>query len=101
MKVKDMHNKEVELLKAKVKRTAKLCQVIFEYHDYIVLIKEALERDDEPEASALFNELDFHTQELLLTAPLYGGAFTTQERERVKNLWEVSSEDIQNYLQRS
>jgi len=84
--------KEINMIKAKFKRTVRLCKAIYEYRDYIEQIKQCLANDDAPGASELWNELNTEVQQQLITAPLYGGPFTTQEVARIKGLWEISED---------
>ena len=95
MNINELRHKEVLKLKWRLKRAAKLCKAIYEYRDYIEQIKQCLDNNDVLGASELWNELDYKVQELLLTAPLYGGPFTTKEVAKVKALWEVSVEDLE------
>jgi len=89
------NHKEVEALKNGLKRTYVLCHTIYKYYDYIYEIKNYL-KDDRPEgAKELFEELEYPVQKLLMTAPKFGGAFTTAERAIMKTLWKVTVEDIE------
>ena len=87
-------NKEVTHWKNKYKRTVRLCKAIWEYQDYIVEIKGHLSVDDDLGASELWNELDYSVQQLLITAPLHGGPFTTEEVKKIKELWEISENEL-------
>lgn len=95
MNINEMRDKEVSLWKGKFKRTVKLCKAIYEYRDYIEQIKQCLSSGDVLGASELWNELDYNVQQQLITAPLFGGPFTTSERKQVTELWEVSLEDLE------
>jgi len=96
MDIREMHNREVEHWKGQYRRTVRLCKAIYDYSDYIALIKKAIEAEDLTEASVLFNEIDFETQSLLLIAPSKGGPFTTKERAEVTKLWDVQIQDIED-----
>jgi hypothetical protein len=96
MNISDLNsNKEVALLKKQLKRTHRLCRAIYDYHDYLVEIKEFIAQEDLESASGYWNDLDYDIQKLLITAPLYGGIFTTKERAIVKSLWKISVSDIE------
>ena len=86
--------KEAAHWKGKYERSIDLCKAIWEYHYYIEEIKLML-KNDPVGAAQMWNELDYQVQKLLITAPLYGGPFTTEERARVKELWEISTDDIE------
>jgi len=87
---------EVATLKMSLKRSYLVCHAVYDYYDYIYEIKKYLS-DDRPEgAKELFEELDYSIQKLLMTAPKFGGAFTTQERAKMRDLWIISVEDIEN-----
>ncbi len=88
-------NKEVAKLKSKLKRTHSLCNAIYEYYGYIYEIKEYLRLEQITGAQELWGELDYKTQSLLITAPLYGGVFTTHERAVIRGFWKVSTDDIE------
>jgi len=89
------NHKEVEAIKNKLKRTQILCHTIYKYYDYIYEIKNYLKDDRLEGARELFEELEYQVQELLMTAPSKGGAFTTAERAIMKTLWKVTIEDIE------
>ena len=91
----DARHKEVAHWKAKYKRTVRLCKAIFNKADYINWIKYYLNRQDILGASELWNELDYEVQKLLITAPLHGGPFTTAERAKIKELWDISTDDLE------
>lgn len=94
LKHKDVHwkerarQKEIDILNDKLKRTVRLCKAIMENMPSIECIKLALSNDCELEASEAWNELDEHTQNLLITAPTFGGPFTTNERAKLTELWD-------------
>jgi len=88
-------HKEVALWKQKYERTVRLCKAIWEERASIECIKYDLEHDYALGASEAWNELDYPVQELLITAPRFGGPFTTQERTKLKELWDVSITDIE------
>ena len=81
-------------LERRLKRTVRLCKAIYQNNEYISLVKEAIESDDLTYASQLFHELELEDQKLLMTAPLYGGPFTTIERGIMRGLWDVRAEDF-------
>jgi hypothetical protein len=58
-------------------------------------IKEFIADEDLESASGYWNDLDYDIQKLLITAPLFGGIFTTKERAIVKSLWKISVGDIE------
>ena len=89
------NHKEVEALKKSLKRTQILCKTIYKYYDYIYEIKSYIEQERLQGAQELFEELDYPIQALLMTAPKFGGAFTTKERAVMKTLWKVTVEDIE------
>jgi hypothetical protein len=93
------HDKEVMLLKQRLKRTQALCRAVYAYSDEIAQIKEFIASDMLTEASGWWNDLDYKVQKLLITAPLYGGPFTTSERAVIKSLWKISTTDIEECLQ--
>ena len=95
MNINDLRDKEVSHWKGKFKRTVSLCKAIWEYCDYVELIKGELAAEDDMGASELWNELEYPVQKLLITAPLYGGPFTTEEVKKIKQLWEISVEDME------
>ncbi len=90
------NHREVEALKSKLKRTQILCKTIYKYYDYIYEIKSYIEQERLQGAQELFEELDYPIQALLMTAPKFGGAFTTKERAIMKTLWKITVEDIEN-----
>jgi len=87
---------EARLWKSKYERTVKLCKCIAENTSSINEIKFALHEDvaDDLWASQLWNELDPETQKLLITAPRFGGPFTTKERANIRDLWEITEGDL-------
>ena len=87
--------KEAQHWKWKYKRTVRLCKVIFNQADNINWIKYYLNRQDILGASELWNELDYEVQKLLITAPLHGGPFTTAEVKKIKELWNISTDDLE------
>jgi len=90
----DTRDKEVTQLKGKLKRTVRLCKAIYQYRDYIVDIKDYLAKEDDLGASEDWNELDYEVQKLLITAPLFGGPFTTAEVKKIRELWEISADEL-------
>ena len=94
MDIRDMHHKEVAHWKNKYKRCVTLCKTVWEYRDYIEQVKTCLAQGDDLGASELWNELDYPVQKYLITAPTYGGPFTTKERAQVTQLWEIKEEDL-------
>ena len=88
-------HKEVAHWKGKYERTVRLCRAIEQYRPYVGDIKGCLSLGDDCGASQLWNELDYPVQKLLITAPRFGGPFTTAERAKIKELWEISIEDIE------
>ena len=88
-------DKEVFHWKGKYERTVRLCKAIIGYYGEIENIKIALSNDCDLEASETWNELDYETQKLLITAPRFGGPFTTQERAKIKELWEIHTDDLE------
>ena len=106
MDIKELDHKDVDIEKRnlraaadlwekKFKRTVSLCRAIWEYCDYIQLIKGELDAGDVTGASQLWHELDYPVQKLLITAPRFGGPFTTAEVKQIKELWEISVEDME------
>ena len=106
MDIKKLDHKDVDIEKrnlkaaadlweAKYKRTVKLCKAIEQYRPYVGDIKGYLSLDDDLGASELWNELDYPVQKLLITAPRFGGPFTTAEVKKIKSLWDISVEDIE------
>ena len=95
MDIKDMRDKEVSLLKSKHKQCIDLCRAIWEERGSIECIKIALSNDCELEAAEAWNELDYPVQKLLITAPRFGGPFTTEERAKIKSIWEISTDDLE------
>jgi len=87
-------DREMEKLQQTLKRTVRLCKLIWEERYVIGQIKDYLASEDYQRASDLWNELDYPTQNLLITAPRKGGVFTTEERARVNDFWEVTIGDI-------
>ena len=87
-------NMEVALWKGKYDRAIKVCKAIWDERATIECIKLALANDCELEAAEAWNELDYPVQRLLITAPRYGGPFTTQERAKIKELWEISANEL-------
>ncbi len=86
--------KEAAHWKGKYKRSVRLCKRIWEYRQYISDIKYYLARADDCGASELWNELEYDVQKDLITAPRFGGPFTTQERAKIKELWEISADEL-------
>lgn len=95
MNLSDMRSGEVSLLNKQLKRTVRLCKAIYANAEYIVSIKDALNGDDLVYAGQLFHELDFEDQRLLMMAPSKGGPFTTKERGILRDVWEVSPDDLE------
>lgn len=89
--------KQVELLSRQLKHSQKLCRILMDEYHTVRSIQYALGRDDEQAASDVWNELDYHIQKLLITAPRKGGPFTTEERAKVKAIWQISQQDIEGY----
>lgn len=87
--------KEVSLLKTKLKRAHSVSKAVWEYRDYIEQIKEYIALEQITGASELWNELDYSVQRLLNTAPRFGGVFTTNERSIIKEFWDISTDDIE------
>jgi len=87
--------KEALHYKRKYERTVRLCKAIWEERGSIECIKLALSTDCELEASEAWNELDYPVQNLLITAPRFGGPFTTKERAKITELWEISIDDLE------
>ena len=90
-----LEGKEALHWKGKFERTVSLCRAIWEHCDYIELIKAELTAGDLTGASQLWHELDYPVQKLLITAPRFGGPFTTEERKKIKELWEISIDDLE------
>ena len=90
-----LEGKEALHWKRKFERTVSLCRTILEYCDYIELIKAELAAGDVTGASQLWHELEYPVQKLLITAPRFGGPFTTEERAKIKELWEISADDLE------
>ena len=88
-----LSGKEAAHYKRKYERTVKLCKAILENKESIEEIKYGL-CDDESYASECWNELDYPVQKLLITAPRFGGPFTTAEVKKIKELWEISVDDL-------
>jgi len=84
----DARQKELSALENKLKRTVRLCKAIWSNWPSIDEIKLRLEQEDDLGASEAWNELDEHTQNLLITAPTFGGPFTTKERAKLTELWD-------------
>ena len=90
-----LHGKEAELWKWKYKNCIKLCKCIWENYRIISDLKYYInEGNMDLAASEVWNELDPEVQKLLITAPRYGGPFTTEERAKIRDLWEVSIDDL-------
>ena len=87
--------KEAQHWKRKYERTVRLCKAIREYDITIDYIKSGLACDDPLQASEGWNELEYPVQKLLITAPLYGGPFTTAEVKKIKELWDISTDDLE------
>ena len=88
-------HKEVAHWKGKYERTVMLCKAIWGERSSIAWIKDYLDAGDDLGASETWNELDYPVQKLLITAPRFGGPFTTAEVKKIKELWEVTIEDIE------
>ena len=91
-----LHGKEAAHWKKKYERTVKLCKVIWIQRHMISTIQHLMEDDEEEMAMEFWDSLEYETQKLLITAPRFGGPFTTQERAKIKELWEITSDDIEN-----
>ena len=89
-----LSGKEAAHYKRKYERTVKLCKAIMDNYNSIDDIKFWLSREDNLGASECWNELDYPVQKLLITAPRFGGPFTTAERAKIKELWEISADDL-------
>ena len=87
MNVNDLQDKEKELLKSTLKRTVRLCKAIWTERDTIEQIKAELSSGALDYAQGLWDDLDLETQQLLITAPSKGGAFTTEERAQITEFW--------------
>lgn len=87
-------DREVGLWKNKYDRCIRLARRVWEYRLYLEDIKDALKAGDYVGASQLWNELDYDVQKDLITAPRFGGPFTTSERAKIKELWEISANDL-------
>ncbi len=87
--------KEALYWKGRYNHAVKLCKAIYEHRDYISQIKIYLAYDYPIGAAELWNELDYPVQKLLITAPRFGGPFTTEERAKIKELWEISADDLE------
>ena len=87
--------KEAQHWKRKYERTVRLCKAINEEVATIEGIKWLLQQGDDLGASQEWNELDYPVQKLLITAPLYGGPFTTAEVKKIKELWDISTDDLE------
>jgi hypothetical protein len=79
--------RELAHWKNKFKRSVRLCKAILAEIDTITYIKEKLAVQDAVGAQEAWLELDLEIQELLITAPTYGGPFTTKERSEITRLW--------------
>ena len=90
----DARQKELAQLQHKYKRTVRLCRLVFEDYHLINIIKRCLKLERYPDVSELWNELDYEVQKLLITAPTFGGPFTTEEVKKIKELWEISADDM-------
>ena len=96
MNIKELNQgKDAQFWEGKFKRTVRLCKAIKSYWPYIEEIQMRLEQEDDCAASQLWNELDYPIQKLLITAPLYGGPFTTAEVMKIRSLWEISTDDLE------
>ena len=71
----------------KYRHAVKLCKAIRANFESIEYISKALAENDTLAASEAWFELDEQTQSLLITAPTYGGPFTTKERAQIVELW--------------
>jgi len=91
----NIHDKEVQSLKRKLKRTQILCKTIYKYYGHIYEIKEYLANEQNLGAQELWEELDYPVQSLLITAPLHGGVFTTNEVRIITGFWKVTIDDIE------
>jgi hypothetical protein len=86
--------KEVAHWKNKYKRCVRLCKAIMDNINSVLYIKDCFDREDNLGASEAWNELEPEVQKLLITAPTYGGPFTTEERAKVKDIWEVTADNL-------
>lgn len=86
--------KEVTHLKGKLKRTYLMSRAIWEHREDIEEIKSNLDTNLEY-AMGVWNDLDYYIQALLITAPRFGGVFTTQERAKITENWTVTVEEME------
>jgi|GEM_PF-2559975 len=88
--------RDLALLQGKYERTVRLCKAIWEHNDLIYEIKYWLNMGEinNCEVEDLWNDLDYPVQKLLITAPRFGGPFTTEERAKIKKLWEISADEL-------
>lgn len=93
LKAKD-GSKELDKLKAVLKRTVRVSKTIWEYRDIIESIKEAIASEDLGYASGMWHDLEYKDQDLLITAYSKGGVFTPDERAIIKEFWKISAEDV-------
>ncbi len=91
---KEVRDREILMLKSKLKRSQNVCKAIWEYKEYVEEIKCYLLTDELTAAEELFEELDYGVQKLLMTAPTKGGPFTTAERATMRSIWKIKAEDI-------
>ena len=94
--IENIRDKEVETLKSKLKRSQEVSKAIWKYRDYLEEIIDYLKLEEPVGAGELFEEIPYKAQKLLMTAPLYGGVFTTAERAIMRTLWIVKQEDVEN-----
>ena len=87
---------EVSLLKAKLKRAEDVCRAILFNIGYIEEIKEYIALEELTGAEELWNELEYPVQKLLITAPRFGGPFTTEERAIIRGFWKITEKDLNN-----
>lgn len=87
--------KELALWKGRYKRCIRLSKAILHEIDTILYIKEKIAAGDSLGVSEAWNELDYDVQKLLITAPTYGGPFTTKERSEINNIWTITVEMIE------
>ena len=90
----DARQKELAQLEHKYKRTVRLCKAIYREIYTIDAIKDYLTQGKDLGASECWNELDYEVQKLLITAPTFGGPFTTEEVKKIKEIWEISADDM-------
>jgi len=95
MDIKELNDKEVDLWKGKYKYACQVSRHVWMYRHYLEDIKDALKAGDFIGAGQLWNELDYKVQNYLFTAPTYGGPFTTEERAKIKELWEITADELE------